>query len=216
MEHVTKYIQTGNLTVEAYGQLKNRALLFLTNRFFYANVTCNQSREELAHDMVSHITTKLHLFDFRKASLGHFIWFVYRNYVIRKIDYFNKLKRKATTVSIDDLVATDDFDLLDVIAFKKSMERNVFASDDNEFISYCLLYWKSNLGRYFYHKQKQYHAAQRIIDVLLSGEKFPHKDFGAFLKYELGISRQVFHLVISRMRSVNRKLYKKWLEGELF
>jgi hypothetical protein len=171
----------------------------------------NLSKEELAHEMTIHVIHLLSRFNSDKSSLKSYIKMVAKHYLFKQFNNINALKRAGEVINhIQD--GEDEIDLYDSYSFQKAMESNIMlASDNHNFVRDCLFWWILNVDKYFRKGSKQHKAASRIIEILITKESFEGK-FGQFVRLKLGISRQVFQIIMVVMRQVNKRLYIQWLE----
>lgn len=166
---------------------------------------------ELCNDLMSYAYEKMDGFNPIRSSFAHYLFVIYKSYILKKFQYSGAAKRKGLHIYIDDdSNAEDNYCYLDTLSFQKHNENNNDYLTDKEFIRYVCAYWLLNAGEYYAKNPKYARTTIKIMRVILGEAEI--KNYNTFVAKDLGMSRQVFHNYLLTIRKRNTEIKQKYLK----
>lgn len=210
MEYTEKYLKTGLLTQNTYIEILKYAYVYIDNSSF---VHAKLNRKEFCHDMVVYTIEKLARYNSKLSAVKTYIYQIFRAFVNKTYRAHLTQKRRFDYILNDEDGETNLFDFISFSSFDDGTES---AANDKYFIEAVLQHWKDKADNYFVSGGKYNKAIKRIIKLLIDCESLKVNGKGTFITEELKISKTAFHLLLTQMRKINKRLYGQWLnEGQI-
>jgi len=207
--HIETYVKTGILTNEAYDELKEVALHYISRKEYHRYL--NIEKEHLACDLVSYSIEKLATYDAsRKKPVMAYLGVCIMNHIKNLVRDAFWPKRRGNMVFIDDR-ERDKGSILECHSFELSKGIDTRISDDKHFVMFCLSYWKANAHKYF--EGTRLKVVNVILDNIISGRAYP-KNIQETLVNEVRCPRHYVRQVLQLMKSTNQALYQRWVKGD--
>ena len=208
MEHVEQFIKSGELTNEAFWELKDFILCVIAKKNY--SQFLNISKDHLANELVEHVIERLPKFDSSRSKLSTFISTIVMNNLKNRLRASFRQQKNVHCVNSVVVQDGEEIDILDLLSFKKSLEQGTSITNDREFVAFVISFWRDNSN--LYCKGKKLKVVNAIVDILLNGETYSDPNQ---LAKQLNTTRSTIYEAMQTMRSVNHKLYVKWQKGEI-
>jgi hypothetical protein len=209
--NIQTYLDTGELTEEAFTEIKSLANKYLKNSIYH--MLLRLSKDELIHDMAINAIEGIerYKYDSTKSRITGFIRMRFRNYIINRMRLF-KTKRYNVMVAppLPSEDCEEEIDIFDNPSFKK-YEQNNTSDNVKDYREYYVNYLLKNLQNHLRDGSQEHQVCKIILNAIKDG----YIGFYNAAQVQMDLNIENYYVardVIFFLKKINKVIHKKYIK----